>query len=78
MDRLSGLVSLRREEIVRSLVHFPASGDEPFYVEVREVCSHGVYEIEAWLVASGKDMRNACTRYAYYVCELGLTEILGR
>ena len=75
---LRGLDCLRREEIVRGLVHFTAACDKPFHVQIREVGCHGVYEIEAWLVASGNYMGNAGTGDAYDVCELGLTEIFGR
>ena len=75
---LRSLDCLRREEIVRGLVHFTATCDQPFYVQIREVGCHGGYEIEPWLVASSYDMSYAGTGDAYDVCELGLTEIFGR
>ena len=78
MGLLRRLCSFDREEISLGLVHFTASCDKPFYVQIGESVGHGGYEIEAWLVASGYYMGDAGTGYAYDVCELGLTEIFGR
>ena len=75
---LRSFYCLRREEIIRGLVHLTAPCDKPFDIQIGEVGRHGEYEIKAWLVASGNDMGNAGAGYAYYVCELGLAEIFGR
>ena len=78
MGLLRGFLNLYREEICLGLVHFAASCDQPFDVEIREIGSHGIYEIESWLVASGQYMGNAGTGNSYDVCKLGLTKIFGR